>query len=150
MPARWSGWGKGYFGEEEVPLEFVAVGNFLENTGQSLGSDGVETGEEVESGLAEHGHESAHLVDVVVAAEEDGLAEHFCEDAADGPDVDGLGVGVAVDKYFWGAVRSGGYVVGYLLGVDFLPREVHIGYLQFEFFVDEDVLGLHVTVDDFS
>jgi hypothetical protein len=69
--------------------------------------DGVEF---VQCGRAQDVEDQSELVVVIAAGEEGSTREHFSEDAADGPDVDGLCVLLEGEHDLGGAVPAGGDV----------------------------------------
>jgi hypothetical protein len=110
-----------YFWEQKPPIDFVPIGNILKHAIQALEGYGIQIGKQLQCGFSKYGYESPQLVDIVLALEEHSFSEHFSEYAADGPDVDGLGVGIGDDEDLRRPVRPGGDVVGNFLISDFLP-----------------------------
>lgn len=89
------------------------------------------------------------LVFVGGAGEEGATGVHLGHDAAGGPDVDGGGVGAGAEEDVGGAVPQGDDFVGE--GVDGDAEgagETKVGKFEVAGGVDEEVLGLEVSVED--
>lgn len=137
-----------YVREKVPPLHLGPGLDIVEHSLQPLRLDLVQVREHLDGGLPQDGHELPQLVDVVLALEDDCFPEQFGQDAPDGPEVDGLGVGLVADEYLRSPVGPGGDVVGGVF-YGFLPGQVHVCELDVSSLAHEDVVGLEVPVDDF-
>mmetsp|Transcript_28794 Transcript_28794/g.74912 ORF Transcript_28794/g.74912 Transcript_28794/m.74912 type:complete len:362 (+) Transcript_28794:179-1264(+) len=110
----------------------------VHQTGPLLDSRGAELLEYLEDG-----------VDLRVACEERRPCGHLRDDATHAPDVDGHAVACATQQDLWGSVPHGHHLVrvlGHGHGVG--PSQAEVGDLQAQPGVDEEVLGLEVSMQD--
>ena len=52
------------------------------------------------------------LVEVVLARKYGAIREHFCQNTANRPDINGLGVALGVEHNLWCSVPPGGHIFG--------------------------------------
>mmetsp|Transcript_103327 Transcript_103327/g.332856 ORF Transcript_103327/g.332856 Transcript_103327/m.332856 type:complete len:310 (-) Transcript_103327:158-1087(-) len=110
----------------------------VHQTGPLLDSRGAELLEHLEDG-----------VDLRIAREERRPCGHLRDDATHAPDVDGHAVACATQQDLWGSVPHGHHLVrvlGHGHGVG--PSQAEVGDLQAQPGVDEEVLGLEVSMQD--
>ena len=100
---------------------------------------------------AQHAYDFGDLIVVVDAGEEHVARDQLGENAAYGPDVDGLGVSLGVEDDLRRAVPASDDVFGEV-GLVLLdaPAQSQIADLDVAIFVDQDVLGLDVAVDNLA
>ena len=60
----------------------------------------------------QHGDRTLNLIEIIISGEKWCSAQKLGENAADGPDIKGVGVVAGVQNDFWGSVPSGDDVFG--------------------------------------
>ena len=119
----------------------IASGLLIDDAIEIIGAGGAENTEDV-----------VELVEVVLAREDGAVGEHLGQDAAHGPDVDGLRVALGVEHDLGGPVPPGGHVLGEEACVVMFricnSCETKVTDLEVTGGVQEKVAGLEVTMED--
>ena len=88
------------------------------------------------------------MVHEIIAAEDDRFSHKLSENAASGPNVNRLSIGIRVNEYLRRTIRSGRNVVSLIVIGNLLLSQIHISNLELKLLGDENVLGLEVAVYD--
>ena len=100
-------------------------------------------------GRAEDGDGSLNLIQVVIARKQRSPAKKLREDAANGPDVEGVRVVRRVEDDFGRSVPSGDDVLGQRgRGLLVAASQTEVADFEVAVLVEQEVAGLEVAVDD--
>jgi hypothetical protein len=86
------------------------------------------------------------LIDVILSREQRFSFEHFGENATSTPDINFDVILLPCKHDFWGSVISGGNITSHLWVLN--ARKTEIADFQVTVFVDEDVGGFEITMND--
>lgn len=101
------------------------------------------------SGSAKGIKDFVQLVNLGITREQRGPHNHFCEDAADGPNINGCGIFSGTKQDFGGPVPQGDDLVCIVSnGNTESPCETKVGELEHARTVDEKVLRLEIAMQD--
>lgn len=133
-----------------MPVDLLSVRDLAERPDESLFANWIHIRKDPDSRFAQYRDKLFQLLKIPLALKQHCLAEHFSQYAANRPNINSLSISIVADEYFRRPIRPGRNIIRKLIGLCFLPRQVHISNLDLTLLIYQYILRFHVTMDDIS
>ncbi len=137
-----------YARHQVFPFYLFFIRNLCDQFCQRLHGSLIDVGKVLNFWFTQNGHKPFQLIDVVLSVKYDGLSQNFSKNTPDRPYVNWFRINCWANQNLRCSIRSWCHIISDVTSESFLSCQIHICKFQFTLFVHENILRLHVSMQN--